>query len=241
MAYKSRKDIKVPESYIQKIRDTKTKSAALEKYGNSTDPKMREALRRFYGSAAAPTALKDSSRTRERTLPKKSVAMKTVAQAKPSRTGATPARGNTPYKPTKSATKSTTATKKTSVQQPVRGLPGGVTMKKGDGAKVVKSYATIIGTVTPIGKAGMLGKAAYSAAAKQTGIKALKAGVKKGIATKGELSAARGMARGMVKDTVKLKSKTATVKASNMVKRNTKNATSIQRANSIRKASKAGK
>ena len=51
MAYKSRKDIKVPESYIQKIRDTKTKSAALAKYGDSTDPKMREALRRFYGSA----------------------------------------------------------------------------------------------------------------------------------------------------------------------------------------------
>jgi hypothetical protein len=56
MAYKPRKDIKVSESYIQKLRDAGSKKAALEKYGSSTDPKMREALRRFYG-ASAPAPL----------------------------------------------------------------------------------------------------------------------------------------------------------------------------------------
>ena len=98
MAYKSRKDIKVSEAYIQKLRDAGSKKAALEKYGSSNDPKMREALRRFYG-ASAPTALKDSPRTRERTLPKSSVAM-AKPKVMPSRNMA-PARGGTPYKPTK--------------------------------------------------------------------------------------------------------------------------------------------
>jgi len=236
MAYKARKDIKVPESYIQKIRDTKTKSAALAKYGSSTDPKMREALRRFYGSANVVSNVSDSKRAQLGTLPKKSVDVKSKAPAPVKKTSG-PVRGSTPYKPT---SKSATVGKK-SVQQPVRGKPGGVTMSKGDGAKIVKSYATVIGTVTPIGKAGMVGRAVYGAAAKRAGVGALKTGVKKGIATKGELSAARSMARGMVKDDIKLKSKTATIKASNMVKRNTKNATALQRANSMRKASKAGK
>jgi hypothetical protein len=102
MAYKSRKDIKVPESYIQKIRDTKTKSAALAKYGNSNDPKMREALRRFYGDVGAPKPMGDSARAKASTLPRKSVAMKTVAQSKPSRTGIAPV--------SKTATKSTKPT-----------------------------------------------------------------------------------------------------------------------------------
>jgi hypothetical protein len=83
MAYKPRKDIKVPESYIQKLRDTGSKKAALEKYGKSTDPKMREALRRFYG-ANAPAPVKDSSRTVSRTLPRSSIPMKSsVSDAKP--------------------------------------------------------------------------------------------------------------------------------------------------------------
>jgi hypothetical protein len=99
MAYKPRKDIKVSESYVQKLRDAGSKKAALEKYGSSTDPKMREALRRFYG-ASAPTPLGDSKRAQLGTLPKKSVAMKTVAQSKPSRTGIAP-RGKTAAKSTK--------------------------------------------------------------------------------------------------------------------------------------------
>jgi hypothetical protein len=84
MAYESRKDIKVSESYIQKLRDAGSKKAALEKYGKSTDPKMREALRRFYG-ANAPTPIKDSSRTIARTLPRKSIPMgaKNISDAKP--------------------------------------------------------------------------------------------------------------------------------------------------------------
>jgi hypothetical protein len=99
MAYKPRKDIKVSESYVQKLRDAGSKKAALEKYGSSSDPKMREALRRFYG-ASAPAPMKDSSRAVARTLPKKSIPMKTVAQSKPSRTGIAP-KGKTATKSTK--------------------------------------------------------------------------------------------------------------------------------------------
>lgn len=105
MAYKSRKDVKVSESYIQKLRDAGSKKAALEKYGSSSDPKMREALRRFYG-ASAPAPMKDSSRTIARTLPKKSIPMKSVAQAKPSRTGMAP-RSGTATKPTGTTSKAT--------------------------------------------------------------------------------------------------------------------------------------
>ena len=76
MAYKARKDIKVPESYIQKIRDTKTKSAALAKYGKSTDPKMREALRRFYGSA---NVVSDSIQN----IPKKNITNSTLKNRPP--------------------------------------------------------------------------------------------------------------------------------------------------------------
>lgn len=105
MAYKPRKDIKVSESYIQKLRDAGSKKAALEKYGKSTDPKMREALRRFYG-ASAPAPLTDSKRAQLGTLPKKSVAMKTVSQAKPSRTGMAP-RSTTATKPAATMSKAT--------------------------------------------------------------------------------------------------------------------------------------
>jgi len=90
MPYKSRKDIKVPESYIQKIRDTKTKSAAIKKYGKTTDPKMQEAMRRFYGNAnviSAPTSSasrKDTPRESSMTRPRSSVPIKqTTSQTKP--------------------------------------------------------------------------------------------------------------------------------------------------------------
>ena len=86
MAYKPRKDIKVSESYIQKLRDAGSKKAALEKYGTSTDPKMREALRRFYG-ASAPAPLGDTKRAKLATLPRKSVPMgKSAPRASSSKT-----------------------------------------------------------------------------------------------------------------------------------------------------------
>ena len=86
MAYKPRKDIKVSESYIQKLRDAGSKKAALEKYGTSTDPKMREALRRFYG-ASAPASLGDTKRAKLATLPRKSVPMgKSAPRASSSKT-----------------------------------------------------------------------------------------------------------------------------------------------------------
>lgn len=156
MAYKARKDIKVPESYIQKLRDAKTKGAALAKYGTSTDPKMREALRRFYGSSAVATVT-DSKRAQLGTLPKRSVDVKSKAPAPtPVRKTSGPVRGSTPYSPSKPTARPT----RKSVQQPVRGKPGGVTMTKGTGKDVVKSYATIVGTVAPMGRAGMLGVSA---------------------------------------------------------------------------------
>lgn len=241
MAYKPRKDIKVPESYIQKIRATKTKSAALAKYGDSTDPKMREALRRFYGSSTAPTALKDSTRTRERTLPKKSVAMKTVAQAKPSRTGIAP-RFST-------AAKSTKPTSNATMTMGSR-TGGKITVNKENYEKNKAAFekrtnrALTVASAIPVVRGGMAAKAAYSAAAKQVGVAKVKQGVKNKIATKGELSEARSMARGMVKDTAKLKSKTATTKAKTVVKSGASKASGadkIKNANAIRKASKAGK
>lgn len=106
MAYKPRKDIKVSESYIQKLRDAGSKKAALEKYGSSSDPKMREALRRFYG-ASAPAPLGDSKRAQLGTLPKKSVAMKTVSQAKPSRTSSMAPRSGSATKPAATMSKAT--------------------------------------------------------------------------------------------------------------------------------------
>jgi len=96
MAYKARKDIKVPESYIQKIRDTKVKSEAIKKYGKSTDPKMQEAMRRFYGSASVistpskstptgrSTPKKDTPRESSMNRPRNSVPMsRAVSQTKP--------------------------------------------------------------------------------------------------------------------------------------------------------------
>jgi hypothetical protein len=226
MAYTSRKDIKVPESYIQKIRDTKTKSAALAKYGKSTDPKMREALRRFYGDAnvvstsskSAPK--KDTTSASSRNRPRNSVPMRSsVSETKP-KSGSTMIAGRK-----EAMAKMTPSQRK----------------RNDDLAKFGKNVLYPVATsVLPVTKGAMAAKAVYGAAAKRAGVGTIKSGVKKGIATKSELSAARSTARGIVKDDIKLKSKTAKLKASNAVKRNTKNATSLQRANSIRRASKAG-
>jgi hypothetical protein len=215
MAYKSRKDIKVPESYIQKIRATKTKSAALAKYGDSTDPKMREALRRFYGDVGAPKPATDSKRAKLGTLPKKSVAM-----AKP----------KTTTMGSRTAGKITVNTKAEE-------------KRKAEFSKRTNRAMTVASAI-PVVRGGMAAKAAYSAAAKQVGVAKVKQGVKNKIATKGELSEARSMARGMVKDTAKLKSKTATTKVKTVVKSGASKASGadkIKNANAIRKASKAGK
>lgn len=214
MAYKPRKDIKVSESYIQKLRDAGSKKAALEKYGSSTDPKMREALRRFYG-ASAPAPLTDSKRAKAATLPRKSVAMaKPKTKTMGSRTGG-------------KITVNTKAEEK----------------RKAEFSKRTNRAMTVASAI-PVVKGGMVAKAAYGAAAKQVGVAKVKQGVKSKIATKGELKQARSMARGMVKDTAKLKSKTATTKAKTAVKSGASKASGadkIKNANAIRRASKAGK
>lgn len=187
MAYKPRKDIKVSESYIQKLRDAGSKKAALEKYGSSTDPKMREALRRFYG-ASAPAPLTDSKRAKAATLPRKSVAMaKPKSTTMGSRTGG-------------KITVNTKAEEK----------------RKAEFSKRTNRAMTVASAI-PVVKGGMVAKAAYGAAAKQVGVAKVKQGVKSKIATKGELKEARSMARGMVKDTAKLKSKTAKTKVTRNV------------------------
>jgi hypothetical protein len=214
MAYKPRKDIKVSETYIQKLRDAGSKKAALEKYGSSSDPKMREALRRFYG-ATAPTPMTDSKRAKLGTLPKKSVAM-----AKP----------KTTTMGSRTAGKITVNTKAEE-------------KRKAEFSKRTNRAMTVASAI-PVVRGGMAAKAAYSAAAKQVGVAKVKQGVKNKIATKGELSEARSMARGMVKDTAKLKSKTATTKVKTVVKSGASKASGadkIKNANAIRKASKAGK
>jgi hypothetical protein len=231
MAYKPRKDIKVPESYIQKLRDTGSKKAALEKYGKSSDPKMREALRRFYG-ASAPAPMKDSSRAIARTLPKKSIPMgKTVSQAKPK--ASVGSRDSGPVVQNRRSAAPTT-------KAPNREAANKAAANKAAGNKRALQIASMV----PVVRGAMLGKAAYSAAAKQVGVANIKKGVKNKVATKGELSEARSMARGMVKDTAKLKSKTATTKAKTAVKTGASKASGadkIKNANAIRRASKAGK
>jgi hypothetical protein len=155
MAYKPRKDIKVPESYIQKLRDTGSKKAALEKYGTSSDPKMREALRRFYG-ASAPAPMKDSSRAIARTLPKKSIPMgKPVAKAKPSGS-ADPRRA--PSQNPRSAASAPKASSRTATRK-------GITMKQaGDAAaKFNNAVETAIVAAIP---AGRLAKGAKTVAGK---------------------------------------------------------------------------
>jgi hypothetical protein len=165
------------------LRDTGSKKAALEKYGKSTDPKMREALRRFYG-ASAPAPMTDSKRAKAATLPRKSVAMaKPKTTTMGSRTGG-------------KITVNTEANEKRKAEFEKR-----------------TGRAMTVASAIPVVRGGMAARTAYSAAAKQVGVAKVKQGVKSKIATKSELKEARSMARGMVKDTAKLKSKTATTKA----------------------------
>jgi hypothetical protein len=236
MAYKPRKDIKVSESYIQKLRDTGSKKAALEKYGSSTDPKMREALRRFYG-ASAPAPMKDSSRAVARTLPKKSIPMKTVAQSKPSRTGA-PARGGT-------ATK-TTATRK------------GMTMKQaGDAAaKFNNAVEGAIVAAIPLGRGAKLAKTVagkamsraktgsdtakyYGSAARNMSTRAQKAGEMRST-QQAVASASKKKASGLQGAATRAKNAKAAEKA--RLERNAKAAATRKRnAAAAKRASKAGK
>jgi hypothetical protein len=191
---------------------------------------MREALRRFYG-ASAPAPVKDSSRTVARTLPKKSIPMKTVAQSKPK--GSAGGRSSGPVVQTRRSAAPTT-------KAPNREAANKAAANKAAGNKRALQIASMV----PVVRGAMVGKAAYSAAAKQVGVAKVKQGVKKGVATKSELSEARSMARGMVKDTAKLKSKTATTKAKTAVKTGASKASGadkIKNANAIRRASKAGK
>jgi hypothetical protein len=149
MAYKPRKDIKVSESYIQKLRDAGSKKAALEKYGSSSDPKMREALRRFYG-ASAPAPMKDSSRAVARTLPKKSIPMKTVAKSKPSGS-ADPRRA--PSQNPRSAASAPKASSRTATRK-------GITMKQaGDAAaKFNNAVEGAIVAAIPLGRGAKFAK-----------------------------------------------------------------------------------
>jgi len=187
MAYKPRKDIKVPESYIQKLRDTGSKKAALDKYGSSSDPKMREALRRFYG-ASAPAPLKDSSRTVARTLPKKSIPMgKTVSQAKPSRTG-TPARGGTATKPkSKTSGKSVGQKLDTAARNvykyagPENFIAGGAALRAG---RIVKS-------ATKAASVSKNTKILKTATGSKANLARTKVGYAQNMATKGEVKQAK--------------------------------------------------
>lgn len=207
MAYKPRKDIKVSESYVQKLRDAGSKKAALEKYGSSSDPKMREALRRFYG-ASAPAPMKDSSRAVARTLPKKSIPMKTVAQSKPSRTGV-PARGGT-------------ATKTTSTKKSASGKSIG--KKLDTAARNVYKYAGpenfIIGGAAL--RAGRIANSAAKAASVSKNTKILKTatgskanlartkvGYAQNMATKGEVKQAKAAAKKVASKSASATSKRA--------------------------------
>jgi hypothetical protein len=191
MAYKPRKDIKVSETYIQKLRDAGSKKAALEKYGSSSDPKMREALRRFYG-ASAPTALRDTSRTRERTLPKSSIPM-AKPKGTPSRNMA-PARGKTPYKPTpKSSTAKPSGNKGMSMKSVgsaaakfnnavegaiVAAIPAGRMIKAGKGAAKTITIARNTKTLK-------------TATGSKANLARTKIGKAKGLATKTEVKQAK--------------------------------------------------
>ena len=186
MAYKPRKDIKVSESYIQKLRDAGSKKAALEKYGSSSDPKMREALRRFYG-ASAPAPMKDSSRATARTLPKKSIPMKTVAQAKPSRTGMAP-RGGTATKPkSKTSGKSVAQKLDTAARNvykyagPENFIAGGAALRAGRIAnKAAKSASVSKNT-----------KILKTATGSKANLARTKVGYAQNMATKGEVKQAK--------------------------------------------------
>jgi hypothetical protein len=196
MAYKPRKDIKVPESYIQKLRDTGSKKAALEKYGSSTDPKMREALRRFYGaSSIAP--LKASARSQAQSRPRSSVPMRTpVAQTKPK--GPTGGRGPV-VQTRRSAAPTTKAPNRAAANK-------GVSIKQvGDAA--AKFNNAVEGAIVAAIPAGRMIKAGKAAAKSRTiakntkiletakgsaaNLARTKIGKAKGLATKSEVKQAK--------------------------------------------------
>jgi len=187
MAYKSRKDIKVSEAYIQKLRDAGTKKAALEKYGSSTDPKMREALRRFYG-ANAPAPLTDSKRAQLRTLPKSSVPMAKPKSA-PSRTGIAPTSKKTvsQSKPGPSVAKRLDSAARSVYRNagPANFIAGGLAVKAGMTAtKAVSKTAKAVSIAKNTKK---LETATGSAA----NLARMKVGKAKGLATKGEVKEAK--------------------------------------------------
>ena len=218
MAYKPRKDIKVSEAYIQKLRDAGSKKAALEKYGSSSDPKMREALRRFYG-ASAPAPMKDSSRAVARTLPKKSIPMKTVAKAKPSGS-ADPRRS--PSQNPRSAASAPKASSRTATKKSASGKSIG--KKLDTAARNVYKYAGPENFIAG-GAALRAGRIANSAAKAKsasknariletaTGSKAnlarTKVGYAKGMATKGEVKQAKAAAKKVASKSASATSKRA--------------------------------
>jgi hypothetical protein len=198
MAYKPRKDIKVPESYIQKLRDAGTKKAALEKYGTSTDPKMREALRRFYG-ANSITPLGASSRSRAQSRPRSSVPMpKSVSQTKPK--GTPGSRGSGPVvQNRRSAAPTTKAPNRAAANRGVSMKQVGVNVRKFDNVVEGAILAAI-----PAGKVAKVGKAAIKSKIIAKNTKKLKTakgseanlartriGKAKGLATKGEVRQAK--------------------------------------------------
>lgn len=167
MAYKPRKDIKVPESYIQKLRDAGTKKAALEKYGTSTDPKMREALRRFYG-ASSITPLGASSRSRAQSRPRSSVPMpKSVSQTKPK--GTPGSRGSGPVVQNRRSAAPTTKT-------PNRAAANKAASNKDTRNQVALGVASIIPAVR-------LGRAAAAGISNASRIRAAVPGTKTAIKT----------------------------------------------------------
>lgn len=242
MAYKPRKDIKVSESYIQKLRDAGSKKAALDKYGSSTDPKMREALRRFYG-ASAPAPVKDSSRTTARTLPKKSIPMgKPVAQTKPS--GTAGSRGTGPVVQTRRSAPPTT-------KAPNREAANKAAANKAAGNKRALQIASVVpivrGARMVAGGAKVVsgiarGKDAakfYGDAARNMSTRAQKAGEMRST-QQAVASASKKKASGLQGAATRAKNAKAAEKA--RLERNAKAAATRKRnAAAAKRASKAGK
>ena len=248
MAYKPRKDIKVSESYIQKLRDAGSKKAALEKYGSSTDPKMREALRRFYG-ASAPAPMKDSSRAVARTLPKKSIPMgKPVAKAKPSGS-ADPRRA--PSQNPRSAASAPKASSSTATRKGVTMKQAGAAARKfddaveatilaaiplGRGAKLAK---TVAGKAMSRAKTGSDTAKYYGSAARNMSTRAQKAGEMRST-QQAVASASKKKASGLQGAATRAKNAKAAEKA--RLERNAKAAATRKRnAAAAKRAGKAGK
>lgn len=195
---------KVTTAQLNKLRAEKTPEKAIAKYKN--DPTMREALNRFYGKSrvGGSSSSNQPSGPGSKMIPRPSGG----PGAKLGGDGRV-----------KGSSKSSTATRTYGSR-----TGGKITVnaaaddkRKADFKKRTNTALTVASMI-PAVRGGMAAKAAYGLAAKQIGVGGIKAGVKKGIATKGELSQARNMARGMVKDAVKLKSKITKAKVTNTLK-----------------------